>query len=73
MWTFNGAGRQVPYTVPWNFTGQPAAAVPAGRSATGLPLSVQVIGRPNDEGTVLSLAAQVESERPWADERPPLR
>ena len=72
LWTFNGAGGLVPYTVPWNFTGQPAAAVPAGSTPSGLPLAVQLIGRPNDEGTVLALAAQLEARRPWAERRPPL-
>jgi amidase len=72
VWTLNGASLLIPYTAPWNFTGQPAAAIPAGTSAGGLPLSAQVIGRPNDEGTVLGLAAQIETERPWADRRPPL-
>jgi amidase len=33
---------------------------------------VQLVGRPNDEGTLLSLAAQIEAERPWAHRRPPL-
>jgi amidase len=56
----------------WNYTGQPAAAVPAGFTADGLPLSVQLVGRPNDEATLLSLAAQIEAERPWADRLPPL-
>jgi amidase len=31
---------------------------------------VQIVGRPNDEATLLSLAAQIEAERPWAGERP---
>ncbi|HVE67685.1 MAG TPA: amidase [Solirubrobacteraceae bacterium] len=70
-WTIYGAGRLVAYTVPWNLTGQPAAALPAGATPGGLPLSVQLVGRPNDEATVLSLAAQVEAERPWAEHRPP--
>jgi amidase len=61
-----------PFTVPWNFVGQPAAAVPAGFTADGLPLSVQLAGRPNDEATLLSLAAQLEAERSWADKLPPL-
>jgi amidase len=72
MWTIADVARIVPYTAPWNFTGQPAAAVPAGATADGVPLSAQLIGRPNDEATVLSLAAQIEAERPWADRRPPL-
>ena len=62
----------VPYTTPWNVTGQPAASVPAGFTSDGLPLAVQIVGRAHDEGTILSLAAQIESERPWADRRPAL-
>jgi amidase len=57
----------VPFTVLWNSTGQPAISVPAGLSPTGLPLAVQLIGRPNQEATLLSLAAQLEHERPWTD------
>jgi amidase len=61
-----------PFTGIWNMTGQPAASVPAGLSEDGLPIGVQLVGRPNDEATLLSLAAQIESERPWADRRPPV-
>jgi amidase len=61
----------VPFNVLWNSTGQPAASVPAGVSATGLPVAVQLIARPNQEATLLSLAAELERERPWADRRPP--
>jgi amidase len=67
-----GAADITPFTVPWNVSGQPAAAVPAGFTADGLPLSVQLIGRPHDETTLLSVAAQLEAERPWADRRPAL-
>jgi amidase len=70
--TLIGMGLVYPFTSAWNATGQPAAAVPAGFSGDGLPLSVQLVGRPNDEGTLISLAAQLEAERPWADRRPPL-
>jgi len=62
----------VPFNVLWNSTGQPAASVPAGLSATGLPLAVQLVGRPHDEATLLSLAAQIEHARPWAQRRPPV-
>jgi amidase len=72
IWTLVGEGRYYPFTGLWNHLGNPAAAVPAGFAADGLPLAVQLIGRPNDEGTLLSLAAQLEAERPWAGRRPPI-
>jgi amidase len=61
----------VPFSVLWNSTGQPAASVPAGFAADGLPLAVQLVGRPHDEATLLSLAAQIEATQPWANRRPP--
>jgi len=70
--TVLGMGRFYPYCVPWNHLGNPAMAVPAGFDADGMPLSVQFVGRPGDEATLLSLAAQLEAERPWADARPPI-
>ncbi len=70
--TLIGMSRFYPYCVPWNHLGNPAMSVPFGLDAKGLPLAFQVIGRPGDEATLLSLAAQLEAERPWADARPPL-
>jgi amidase len=70
--TVLGMSRFYPYCVPWNHLGNPAMAVPAGFSPEGMPLSIQVIGRRGDEATLLSLAAQIEAERPWADRRPPI-
>jgi amidase len=70
--TLVGMSRTYPFTVPWNHLGNPAASVPAGFTAAGEPLAVQLVGRPNDEGTLLSLAAQLEAERPWADRLPPV-
>ncbi|HEX5983575.1 MAG TPA: amidase [Solirubrobacterales bacterium] len=70
--TVLGMSRFYPYCVPWNHLGNPAMAVPAGFAPSGMPLSIQVIGRPGDEETLLSLAAQIEAERPWADARPPI-
>lgn len=72
LWTLMSMSRVYPYCAPWNHLGNPAAAVPAGFGADGLPLSVQLIGRTADEETLLSLAAQIEAERPWADARPPV-
>ncbi len=62
----------VPFTILWNITGQPAASVPTGFSADGLPVAVQLVGRADDERTLLSLAAELEAERPWNERRPPI-
>jgi amidase len=70
LWTMNGGTRLIPFLGTWNATGQPAASVPAGFTEDGLPLAVQLVGRPDDEVTLLSLAAQVEAERPWTQDRP---
>ena len=70
--TVLGMSRFYPYCIPWNHLGNPAMAVPFGFDSDGMPLSIQVIGRPGDEATLLSLAAQLEAERPWAEKRPPL-
>ena len=70
LWTLNAAAAMVPYNGVWNATGQPAASVPGPWGADGLPRGVQLVGRAGDEGTLLSLAAQIEAERPWAQRRP---
>jgi amidase len=71
LWTLNAVAGMVPFNGVWNVTGQPAASVPAGFGADGLPRGVQLVGRANDEATLLSLTAQIEAERPWAQQRPP--
>jgi amidase len=58
--TFNGMTPWVAYTSPWNLTGQPALALPAGRDRDGLPRSVQLVGRPDADGLVLALGQQLE-------------
>lgn len=70
--TFNGVARFVPYNGIWNHLGNPAATVPVGWSDGGLPISVQIVARRNDEATLIALAAQIEAEVGWADRRPPL-
>jgi amidase len=67
---FRRSGRFTPYTAIFNVTGQPAISIPLFQGDDGLPLGVQVAGRPADEATLLSLAAQLEAARPWADRRP---
>lgn len=68
--TLMSVASRVPYQALCNVTGQPAAAVPWGRDGNGLPTSVQLMGRPFDEATLLSLSAQIEKVRPWRDRRP---
>ena len=51
------------FTAPFNATGQPALALPTGLSQSGLPLSMQVIGRPFDEATVFQVGAAYEDAR----------
>src|SRR5215218_2603358 len=68
--TINGMSNVYPYAAAWNYTGQPAATIPAGFTDGGLPRSVMLVARPNDEDTLISLAAQLEAERPWADRLP---
>jgi amidase len=70
--TLLSVGQRVPYFPIWNLTGQPAAAVPWDFDGEGLPLSVQLVGRPYEETTLLSLSAQIERARPWAHRRPPV-
>ncbi|CAN5136054.1 amidase [soil metagenome] len=63
---------RTPYQAAFNATGQPAAVVPWGLDRNGLPLSIQLVGRPYDEATLLSLSAELEADHPWADRRPPV-
>jgi aspartyl-tRNA(Asn)/glutamyl-tRNA(Gln) amidotransferase subunit A len=55
-----------PFTYPFNWTGQPAASVPAGFTAAGLPVGLQIVGRHLADATVLAAAAAFERARPWA-------
>jgi amidase len=66
----DASGRFMPFTPVFNATGQPAIAVPAGFGSDGLPLSVQLVGRPGAEDLLYSLAGQLEEAAPWADRRP---
>jgi len=65
------SSRFMPWNPLFNVTGQPSIAVPAGFGADGLPLSVQLVGRPGAEDLLYSLAGQLETARPWAHHRPP--
>ena len=61
-----------PFTSMLNVTGLPAIVLPVSQTADGLPMGVQLIGRPGGERTLLSLAAQLERRLRWADRRPPV-
>jgi aspartyl-tRNA(Asn)/glutamyl-tRNA(Gln) amidotransferase subunit A len=59
-------------TTPFNVTGGPALAQCIGFSSNGLPLSMQVVGRPFDDATVLRVAHAYEKATPWRTKRPHL-
>jgi amidase len=63
---FDRGGEFTPFTPIVNVTGQPAAMVPFD-VVDGLPVGVQLIGRPADEATLFRLASQLEQAHPWAD------
>ncbi len=58
-------------TIPFNVTGHPALALPIGFSAQGLPLGMQIVGRPFDEPTVLRIGAAYEARAGWHAATPP--
>ncbi len=60
------------FTFPMNMTGQPAATVPAGWTADGLPVGMQIVGRHLDDPMVLRASAAFEAARPWRQRRPPV-
>ncbi len=75
MGTFARSGRFTPYTALSNVSGNPAISLPLyarpdGDAAAGVPLGVQLIGRPAGEGALLALAAQLEAALPWHERRP---
>ncbi|HTB71311.1 MAG TPA: amidase [Solirubrobacteraceae bacterium] len=69
MSTFTRSGLFTPFTPIFNATGQPAISLPLYEGADGLPLGVQLVGRPAGEGQLLALAAQLEGAQPWAERR----
>jgi len=62
----------MPFTYPFNITGQPAASIPCGFTDDGLPIGLQIVGRKYDEMTVLKASAAFEQAQPWADKYPPV-
>ncbi len=60
------------FTIPFNVTGQPAISVCAGFGAGGLPVSIQLAGKPFDEATLLRAAHSFEQATQWRQHRPPM-
>jgi amidase len=69
---FERQKRFTPYTALYNVSGQPAVSVPLHWTADGLPIGVMLAGRMAEEGTLISLSAQLEAARPWKDRHPPI-
>ena len=72
MATLTRSGLFTPFTPIFNASGQPGISLPLFHGDDGLPLAVQLVGRPAQEGPLLALAAQLEAARPWAERRPAL-
>jgi amidase len=70
MATFTRSGLFTPFTPVFNASGQPGISLPLFEGEDGLPLAVQLVGRPAGEGALLALAAQLEAAMPWAERRP---
>jgi amidase len=70
MDTFTRSGLFTPFTPVFNASGQPAISLPLFEGEDGLPLGVQLAGRPAAEGPLLALASQLEAAAPWAQRRP---
>ncbi|MDK2795644.1 MAG: aspartyl-tRNA(Asn)/glutamyl-tRNA(Gln) amidotransferase subunit [Archaeoglobaceae archaeon] len=62
----------MPFTYPFNFTGQPAASIPAGLSEEGLPIGMQIVGRKFDDLGVLKISKAFQDISPWQNVRPRL-
>jgi Asp-tRNA(Asn)/Glu-tRNA(Gln) amidotransferase A subunit family amidase len=66
------AGGRWPLMFPFNVTGWPAATVPCGFTAEGLPAGLQIVARWRQDARCLQAAAAFEAVQPWAAARPPL-
>jgi amidase len=69
MATFTRSSLFTPFTPIINASGQPAVSLPLFQGEDGLPLGVQIIGRPAGEEALLALSTQLEEAHPWADRR----
>jgi aspartyl-tRNA(Asn)/glutamyl-tRNA(Gln) amidotransferase subunit A len=65
-------GALLRYTRPFNLSGHPACAVPCGFTAGGLPMGMQIVGRPFDEATVLRVSDAYQRVTDFHTRRPSL-
>ncbi|TDP93940.1 amidase [Labedaea rhizosphaerae] len=71
-WSRNRWTSWTPFTYPFNMTQQPAASVPCGFTAAGLPIGMQVVGPRHADARVLTACLAFETARPWTHKKPPL-
>jgi len=64
------AGQWVPFTPPFNMSGQPAISLPLHWNAAGLPIGVQLVAAYGREDVLIRVAAQLEAAQPWAHRHP---
>ncbi|HEV8718481.1 MAG TPA: amidase family protein [Candidatus Binatia bacterium] len=62
----------MPFTPPYNVTGQPAVSLPLHWNAAGLPIGTQLVAAMGREDLLIQIASQLEQARPWKDQRPPI-
>ena len=70
--SLTGLAGRISFTGPFNLAGTPAISVPCGFSATGMPMGLQIVGKPFDEETVLRVAHAYEQNTDWHNCRAPI-
>jgi amidase len=69
---FMRSGLLIPFTIPFNITGQPAISLPLYQSEDGLPIGIQMVSAFGREDILFRVASQMETAMPWDDRKPPL-
>ena len=70
--SLTGLAGRISFTGPFNLAGTPAISVPCGFSAAGMPMGLQIVGKPFDEETVLKVAHAYEQNTDWHNCRAPI-